>query len=182
MKKIDIGTYMSSTASGTPSKLLGIDSSNNACVSIPAGILKAAGNTVGYLTDLTSTCYGDKWYRIASGLTISQTNSVLLNISHRFNNLPHEANLFFILACGSGGKRAMRLDNDGAPPFVKKIRIVYNGTEEPPLVDVMFNFGEGIRNTMYLSYACNIGFTFQMPVEVPETPDEGYSVKEFTFE
>ena len=182
MKKIDIGTYMSSTTSGNPSKLLGIDSSNNACVSTPAGILKAVGNTVGYLTDSTTTCYGDKWYRIASGVTIAQTNSALLNISHRFNNSPHEANLFFILACGSGGKRAMRLDNDGTAPFVKKIRIVYISTKEPPLVDVMFNFPEGVRNTIYLSYACNIGFTFQMPVEVSETPDEGYLVKEFTFE
>ena len=181
MKKINIETYMSSTASGTPSKLLGIDSSNNACVSTPAGILKAASNTAGYLTNSTSIYYGDKWYRIASGYTIAEVNSALLNISHRYNNSPHEANLFFILASGSGGKRVMRLDNDGTSAFVKKMRIVYKGTNKP-VVDVMFNFAGNIINTLCIAYACNITFTFQRPVEVPDAPDEGCSVKEFTFE
>lgn len=171
---------MNSMASTTPSKLLGLNASNKACMASPAQILQAASNTVD-LTNSSSTFYGDKWYRIASGRTIAQVNFALLNISHRYNNSPHEANLFFILAAGSGGKRVMRLDNDGSTAFVKKIRILYGGTDTVPSVDVMFNFGKDIRNTLCIAYSCNINFTFQMPVEVPDTPDEGYSVKEFTF-
>ena len=181
MKKIDIETFMSGMASVPPSKLLGVDASNKACMASPAKILQEATNTVGYLTNGTSTYYGNKWYRIASGLDISQANSAILNISHRYNISPHEANLFFILASGSGGKRVMRLDNDGTPSFVKKIRIVYKGTNAP-FVDVMFNFSGNEGNTLCIAYACNVNFTFQMPVEVPDAPDEGYSVKEFTFE
>lgn len=181
MKKVSIEEFMSGMAPTSPSKLLGVDASNNACMATPANILKAANNTVGYMTNTTNLYYGDKWYRIAAGLTISQVNSAILNISHRYNTSPHEANLFFILASGSGGKRIMRLDNDGTAPFVNKMRILYKGTDAP-IVDVMFNFANNAINTLCIAYACNMNFTFQMPVEVPDAPDEGYSVKEFTFE
>ena len=37
------------------------------------------------------------------------------------------------------------------------------------------------ENYYAFAYSNNIGFVFQEPVEVSETPEEGYSVKEFSF-
>lgn len=182
MKTIDIKTYMASLSTEEPSKLLGINASSNPCTATPSTILKSANNVAGYITNYANSCYGDKWYRIASGQTIAEVNSAILNIAHRFNHAPHEANLFFLALGGTGTKRAVRLDQDGSSSFVKKIRFLYNGANAIPYVDVMFNFGAENRNTIILSYSCNINFIFQQLVEVSDTPDEGYSVKEFTFE
>ena len=63
---------------------------------------------------------------------------------------------------------------------ISKMRILYKAsTTEGPIIEVLTR-ADG-ENSYFFAYSCGIGFTFQDPVEVSETPDSGYSVKEFAF-
>lgn len=120
-----------------------------------------------------------KWYRIASAPSGVNPNSVLLNIGNQYVNKAASAQLFYIFADGySDNQCVIQLASGGK--CVSKMRILYKAsTTEGAIIEVL-TCADG-NNSYYFAYSCSIGFTFQDPVEVSETPESGYSVKEFVF-
>ena len=121
----------------------------------------------------------NKWYRIASAPNGVNPNSVLLNVGNQYVNKVASAQLFYIFADGySDNQCVIQLANGGK--CVSKMRILYKrSTTEGPIIEVLIR-ADG-DNSYFFAYSCGIGFTFQDPLEVSETPDSGYFVKEFAF-
>lgn len=121
----------------------------------------------------------NKWYRIASALNGANPNSVLLNVGNQYVNQASSAQLFYILADGySDNQCVIQLANGGK--CISKIRILYKRTStEGPIIEVLARANKD--NRYFFTYSCNLGFTFQEPVEVNDIPETGYNVKEFAF-
>lgn len=184
MKTIDIQSWMSGLPAGTPYRLQGLDSTGNVIRVVPSEVLKAASDTTGRISNGNINIFNRKWHRIAMGRPTPYFNSALVNIGHNYNTSNEESNLFYLAFSNKGVNKAIRLDTGLDTAFVTKIRCLYKSTNiDNLLVDIYIDYGDNIvRNQIDISYSCNINFTFQQLVEVSDTPDEGYRVKEFTFE
>ena len=88
--------------------------------------------------------------------------------------------LFYISAEGFGNNQVITQLAYGGDKCISKARILYKrSTTEGPIIEILVNASS--ENYYAFAYSNNLGFVFQEPVEVSETPEEGYSVKEFTF-
>lgn len=175
MEKIDIKDCLSALPNGASSKIVGVSSGNKSVLSLPNEITDAAG--CGYLD--MGNMQTEKWYRIAFGKPGSFASSTLLNICRRYNSSQPSSQLFYVYADGyTGNQKITMLSNAGKS--VLKARILYKAsTTEKTILDIYIS-SNGVDGHM-LAHSCNFGFVFQAPVEVSDTPDNGYSVKEFTF-
>lgn len=122
-----------------------------------------------------------KWYRIASSKSGADPNSCLLNAGNQYVNRAPLSQLFYISAEGFDTNQGInQLAYGESGKCISKARILYKkSTTEGPIIEILVN-APGANN-YFFAYSCNIGFVFQEPVEVSETPEEGYSVKEFSF-
>ena len=153
------------------SKVKAIDVAGNDILVSSGIVTNSGGGCRRYLSN--NRLRYNKWYRIASA------PSVLLNIGNQYVNKAASAQLFYIFADGySDNQCVIQLASGGK--CISKMRILYKAsTTEGPIIEVLAR-ADG-ENSYFFAYSCGIGFTFQDPVEVNETPDSGYSVKEFAF-
>ena len=106
-------------------------------------------------------------------------SSVLLNVGSRYTNNAPCSQLFYIALDGYS-KLQNVVQLGAAGKCISKVRLLYKGsTTENGMIDIYISANG--RNDIDFAYSNNIGFTFQKPIEVPEEPDAGYNVKEFTF-
>lgn len=160
-----------------PTYIRCLDSSGNSKKVTPADVIKTAGDASGYIEkNLT----GSKWYRIAIGNTNNSLSSALINIGNSFTTYPSRSCLFYVSASGYTDCVVTKLANSDY--YVSKVRLLTKeSTTGRCMMDVYIRPSGGSQNnTCYISYSCNIGFDFQSPVEVSETPDAGYEVSEFS--
>ena len=160
---------------GTAVKVRGIDANGNSIVTTPKEIAKSGGCGTLFLAE----AFNGKWYRIAISRRCYMASSVLLNVSSRYTNNAPCSQLFYISLDGySKLQNAVQLGASGK--CISKVRLLYKGsTTEIGMLDIYICTNG--KNDIDFSYSNNIGFTFQAPAEVPEEPDAGYNVKEFTF-
>ena len=120
-----------------------------------------------------------KWYRIALGRYGNVPHAVLLMVGNYYNSEVPSSQLLYIHADGYSDRQSIvQLANSGR--VISKARILYQAsTANGPMLDIFIRTAK--TNQLTLSYSCNMNFTFQSPIEVPEEPDAGYSVKEFSF-
>jgi len=160
---------------GTVSKVRGIDANGNSVVTTPKEIAKSGGCGI---SAIAIAGFG-KWYRIATSRICNKASSVLLNTGSYYNNAAPCSQLFYIASDGYSGNQTV-IQLGFSKKCISKIRLLYvNSTEKGGMLDV-YICANGM-NHIDFAYSNNIGFTFQTPVEVPEEPDAGYKVKEFTF-
>lgn len=133
----------------------------------------------GKITTVGRLAWG-RWYRIASSKSGANPNSLLLNVGNLYVNSPAISQLFYISAEGFGNNQVITQLACGGDKCISKARILYKrSTTEGPIIEILVNAPN--ENYYAFAYSNNIGFVFQEPVEVSETPEEGYSVKEFSF-
>jgi hypothetical protein len=157
-------------------KVKAIDGSGNDMLVSPDIVAKSGG--CGIYRSSSNILYG-KWYRIAVGNIGHASNAVLLMVGNYFNNEAPHSQLYYISADGySGMPSIVQLANSGR--VISKARILYKpSTTEGPIIEI---FVIALHSNKFIfSYSCNMNFTFQDPIEVSETPESGYTVKEFTF-
>lgn len=160
-----------------PTYIRCVDSAGNSKKVTPANVVKTAGNASGYIEHSFT---GGKWYRIAIGELNNNISSALINIGNRFGNITPQSQLFYVSMNGYSNTIVTKLANQGF--YASKIRLLTKkSTTEKCMMDIYIRTTTGTgTNTGYISYSCNIGFDFQSPVEVSETPDAGYEVSEFS--
>ena len=160
---------------GTAVKVRGIDANGNSIVTIPKEIAKSGGCSVSQIGDTLN----GKWYRIATSRQCNYASTVLLSVVSRYNNTRPCSQLFYIASDGYSNLQNV-IQLGAAGKCIGKIRLLYKGsTTEGGMFDVYITSGG--KNYIDIAYSNNIGFAFQTPVEAPEEPDNGYTVKEFTF-
>lgn len=153
-----------------------VDGAGNDILVSPGVVANSGG--CGTYRSSSSILYG-KWYRIAVGNIGHASNAALLMVGNYFNNEAPHSQLFYISADGySGMPSIVQLANSGR--VISKARILYKlSTTEGPIIEI---FVIALHSNKFIfSYSCNMNFTFQDPIEVSETPESGYTVKEFTF-
>ncbi|WP_368153571.1 hypothetical protein [Bacteroides cellulosilyticus] len=160
---------------GIAAKVRGIDANGNSIVTTPKEIAKSGGCGTFSMME----AFNGKWYRIAISRRCYMASSVLLNVGSRYTNNAPCSQLFYIALDGySKLQNVVQLGTAGK--CISKVRLLYKGsTTENGMIDIYISANG--RNDIDFAYSNNIGFTFQKPIEVPEEPDAGYNVKEFTF-
>lgn len=158
------------------SKVKAVDTSGNDILVLP-GFVAAKGGC-GKISS-SKRLKSNTWYRIAVGERGNVCNSTLLMIGNEYNGDAPCSQLLCIFADGySNNQSIIELANAGR--VLNKARILYKSSAtEGPVVEIFI--GTTRDNMCFLAYSSNIKFTFQDPVEVSETPESGYSVKEFIF-
>ena len=158
------------------SKVKAVDVAGNDILVNPI-IVAHAGGCGRYTQD--DRVLQNKWYRIALGRYGNVPHAVLLMIGNYYNNEAPNSQLLYIHADGYSDRQSIvQLANSGR--VISKARILYKATTtDGPIVDIFIRTEK--TNQLMLSYSCNINFTFQSPIEVSETPESGYTVKEFIF-
>ena len=125
-----------------------------------------------------SYLYEGKWYRIALGEIGSYPSSAIVNIANVYNNSSSGSRLLYVSADGYSGNQNVVLLGKGGSINISKARILSKkSTDVRTMLDIYV--ASNGANLYFISYSCNIGFTFQSPEEVSESIPEGYSVKEF---
>ena len=157
-------------------KVKAVDGSGNDILVSSAVVANSGG--CGKFTTKNKLGWG-KWYRIASSVSGANPNSCLLNVGNLYVNRAALSQLFYVAAEGfETNQIIVQLANSGKA--ISKARILYKrSTTEGPIIEILVNAPN--ENYYAFAYSNNIGFVFQEPVEVSETPEEGYSVKEFSF-
>ena len=157
-------------------KVKAVDGSGNDILVSPDIVAKSGGCGILITKGLLSS---GKWYRIASSKNGGYPNSLLLNVGNVYVNRAPLSQLFYISAEGFETNQIISL-LAASGKTISKARILYKGsTTQGPIIEILAN-APG-KNNYAFAYSNNIGFVFQEPVEVSETPESGYSVKEFTF-
>ena len=177
MEKITIKEYNNGLETkDSLSKVKAVNAAGNDIL-VSSGTVANSGGCKKYLSN--NRLGYNKWYRIASALNGANPNSVLLNVGNQYVNKTASAQLFYIFADGySDNQCVIQLANGGK--CISKIRILYKvSTTEGPIIEFLAR-ADG-DNSYFFAYSCNIGFDFQDPMEVDDTPETGYSVKEFAF-
>ena len=177
MEKTTIKDYNNGLATkDSLSKVKAVDVAGNDILVNP-GIVAQSGGCGRYTPD--ERVSQDKWYRIALGRYGNTPHAALLMVGNYYNNEVPSSQLLYIHADGYSDRQSIvHLANSGR--VISKARILYQAsTANGPMLDIFIRTAK--TNQLTLSYSCNMNLTFQSPVEVPEEPDEGYSVKEFTF-
>lgn len=153
-----------------------VDTAGNDILVNP-GIVAQSGGCGVLITGLLA--WG-KWYRIASSKNGAHPNSLLLNVGNIYVNNTPRSQLFYISAGGFGDSQVITQLASGDEKCISKARILYKkSTAEGPIIEILVN---ALNNNNYVfAYSNNVYFAFQEPVEVSETPESGYFVKEFTF-
>ena len=121
-----------------------------------------------------------KWYRIAVSKTANNgMSTAILSISTVFNNTPPQGVVLVVYANGYTANKCEVLSKTEG--FKGKIRLLHNNrTSNYPILE--FNPIINGTNTHTFTYGNTRGFYFQTPVEVPDTPEEGYEVDEFVIQ
>ena len=159
------------------SKVKAVDGAGNDILVSPGVVANSGG--CGKISTVQQLARG-KWYRIASSKNGAHPNSLLLNVGNLFARTVPRSQLFYISAAGFGNNQVITQLAFGGDKCISKARILYkNSTAEGPIIEILVNADN--ENNYLFAYSNNIGFVFQEPVEVSETPESGYSVKEFTF-
>lgn len=174
MEKIGIGKCLSELPEGYADKIVGTSGASGVLATSDS-IVNAGG--CGKLA-LGSLSVG-KWYRIASSNTGNSISTAQINIGKQYNTSVPSSQLFYVSACGYSTDQIVAcLANSGKS--IGKARILYkNSITEGVFLDIYISTPG--NNNFTIAYSGNIGFIFQIAVEISETPDAGYSVKEFTF-
>ena len=120
-----------------------------------------------------------KWYRIAIGGSGSMPSTGIFNIGTIYNNNPCQQVTFIAFCAGfSSVPYVSKLCASSTIP-IPKVRLLYkDSTESVCYMDIFVNLN-GI-NKYTIAASSLIGFKLQQPVEVSDTPDEGYICKEFS--
>ena len=121
-----------------------------------------------------------KWYRIANTGQSVQPSSGLINFGNRFYNDSQKGLLIYMATCPTlEGATIIKITSTKVAP-IAKARVVYSKNDSATnYVDVFISLNG--TNTLMISGSCLINLTLKAPIEVSETPDAGYYVKEFTF-
>ena len=176
MEKITIKEYNNDLKTkDSLSKIKAVDVAGNDILVSPGIIVQSGGCGTFHLINAIK----GKWYRVALSRTCNTISSVLLNIGSVYKNNPPCSQLFYIASDGySGAQNVVQLG--AANKCINKVRLLFIGsTTQGGMLDIYISSNGS--NDIDFAYSNNIGFTFQTPVEVPEEPDAGYKVKEFTF-
>ena len=161
-----------------PTHIRCMDANGNSRTVTPENVLKAAGAPAGYLRKVLN---GGKWYRIAVSKEPNNTlASALVNIGNNYGTMPSSSCLFYVAAGGYRDVVVTKLA--GMDYYVSKVRLLTKrSTEDNLMLDIFVrSTTTNGGNVSHISYACNIGFNFQDPVEVSDSPEEGYTVSEFS--
>lgn len=158
-------------------KVKAIDGSGNDILVSPDIVAKSGG--CGKITTVGRLAWG-RWYRIASSTSGANPNSLLLNVGNLYVNNAARSQLFYISAEGFENNQVITQLASGGGKCISKARILYKrSTTEGPIIEILVSALNA--NNYVFAYSNNIGFVFQEPVEVSETPESGYTVKEFIF-
>nr|DAE17446.1 MAG TPA: hypothetical protein [Phage sp. ctSLR2] len=138
------------------------------------GVVANSGGCGVFLSNI-ALAYG-KWYRIAIG-----NMAALLMVGNKYYNTSPQSQLFYIFANGYNNiQSVVQLANAGK--VINKARILHKLESEgggDPMLEICVNtIG---ANQFMFSYSCSMYLAFINPVEVSETPESGYTVKEFVF-
>lgn len=166
------------TEISTPTYLRCTDSNGNSKIVTPENALKAAGAPAGYLRKSLS---GGQWYRIAvSKEPNNAIASALINIGNSYGTIASASCLFYVAASGYRDVVVAKIAN--LEHYVSKVRLLTKvSTTAKLMLDILVRNTSGSNsNFAHISYSCNIGFNFQDPEEVADTPEEGYTVSEFS--
>lgn len=168
-----------------PTYIRCVDSSGNSKKVTPLDLVTTARKSEGYVSQ-REFVYGSKWYRIGIGTDSGNpTTSCLLNIGSQYNTEPPRSQLFYIAFSGYSANPVVQQLAKMGKTVVSKVRLLYKASNEytdHPLIDILITDTGGTnRNRIMLSYSCATCLTFQQPEEVSDTPDAGYTVKEFSF-
>lgn len=175
MEKINARDYNNSLETkDTLNQVKAVDAAGNDIL-VTAKTVTANGGCGNFVSD--NALAQNKWYRIALSRTGGAMSTALLNVASRYHNRVPCSQLFYIASDGYSDYNTV-IELGTADKCIGKIRILSrkSGTG---MLDVYVTAYK--TNPIDFAYSCNIGFTFQAPVEVPEQPDEGYAVKVFTF-
>ena len=144
----------------------------------PLNLLNSTRNSEGIIIDTNKITCG-KWYRIAIGTASNDINSALLNIANSYWNIVPYSQLLYISYSGYSDIIVNQIAKQGV--VIDKIRILAKADPSTKsMIDVHIKeYRENTVTGIRLSYACNMGITFQLPEEIPDTPEEGYTSKEF---
>ena len=120
-----------------------------------------------------------KWYRIAIGAPGSMSSTGIFNIGTMYNNNTCQQVTFIAFCAGfSSVPYVSKLCASSTIP-IPKVRFLYkDSTEGVCYMDIFANLSGTNKHTIAASSL--IGFKLQQPVEVSDTPDEGYICKEFS--
>lgn len=153
------------------SKLVGLDASGNS-KSIAVDALPhpnaAAGTLSGILTN-------GKWYRLANGTSGAKISSAMFVIGKDYGYGTALAKAFFVSASGYTNENTalVRVDAGGVTSEMCNVRLLKAASESLPYyLDIYIKTAN--ENIYYVSYCCNIGFTWQSPAEVSADVPEGY--------
>ena len=165
-----------------PAYIRCFDSSGNSRRTTPANVLKQAGNSSGYIN--AGICSGGKWYRIAKSGVLNRYAGCMLNLGNGYNVNSANGILLYVGFSGYIYKPVVIKIGNFGNKLIDKVRVLHKqSTSEGGMIDIkIYDWAVGSnQNELFISYACNIGLTFQEVEEVSETPDAGYSAEEFSF-
>ena len=119
-----------------------------------------------------------KWYRIAVGLTGVNPSSGIFNLANIYTNTAPRQVLFSVFSAGyASTPYVTKLSGSESLP-ISKVRLLFKSdSESESFLDVYDKIY--LANRFTISASCLIGYKLQNPIEVSETPDAGYTVKEF---
>ena len=118
-----------------------------------------------------------KWYRIAVSKTASNgMSTAILSISTVYNNESPRGCVAVIYANGYTANKCDVLSKTEG--FRGVIRVLYKSEKAAYPILEFSPLINGTNNHAF-TYGNTRGFYFQTPVEVPDTPEEGYEVDEF---
>lgn len=161
---------VSKLETGSSNKVQGIDASGNPVLTTPNDIT-AAGGCGRFRAGLTQ----DKWYRIAVGDIGNRAHSAILNIGNTFNHSNPRSILLYVFSSGYTAQTVTKLVRTGL--ILSGVRLIAK-YDTPPCLDIRSALPN--YNEFFLAYSCNLNFTFQTPVLVPDEVEEGYNVQVFT--
>ena len=120
-----------------------------------------------------------KWYRIAIGGPGSTPSTGIFNIATRYSNYPCQQVTFIAFCAGhSSVPYVSKMCASSIIP-IPKVRFLYkDSTDGVCYMDIFANISG--TNYYFIAASSLIGFKLQQPVEVSDTPDEGYTCKELS--
>ena len=173
---IDDALYTLATAESV-NHLIGLTGNKGRKIT-PLNLINSVRNSEGIIRDTRKITCG-KWYRIAIGIASNDINSALLNIGNSYWNIEPYSQLLYISYSGYSDIIVNQIAKQNV--VIDKIRILAKKDSlTKSMIDVHIKeYKENTVTCLRLSYACNCGITFQLPEEIPDTPEEGYTSKEF---
>lgn len=173
IEKIALNEALGSlTKTSSVDSLLGVYGSKGYSIQKKDAV-REAGSVLANLT-------AGKWYRIAVSKTANNgMSTAILSISTVYNNNSPQGVVLVVYANGYTANKCDVLSKTNG--FKGTIRVLHKSeTYTYPILEFKAKI-TGTNNHTF-TYGNTRGFYFQTPVEVPDTPEEGYEVDEFVIQ